>query len=110
MELDKIRLHQPNTYDTGYQGLGGNFILNIPELDVVIVTTANGTIFDRGNEEEETMNFIAQEIIPAINKDVDSQTTSSIISLEFIGILSFLFLYIVLQKKKRNPRRFNNKL
>ncbi|MFX0212248.1 MAG: serine hydrolase domain-containing protein [Candidatus Hodarchaeota archaeon] len=109
------------------QGLGGNFILNVPELDVVIVTTANGTIFDRGNEEEEMMNFIAQEIIPAISKEVDSQTTSSTLSrevdsqttsstpskevdsqttsstpsLKFIVIVPFLFLIVFLRKKKR---------
>lgn len=83
------------------QGLGGNFILNVPELDVVIVTTANGTIFDRGNEEEEMMNFISQEIIPAISKEVNSQTTSSTLSLKFIVIVPFLFLIVFLRKKKR---------
>ena len=63
-------------YDVYFaQGLGGNFILNIPELDVVIVTTANGTIFDRENEEEDMMNFVIQEILPAIGKDVDTFPT-----------------------------------
>jgi CubicO group peptidase (beta-lactamase class C family) len=72
------------------QGLGGNFILNLPELDVVIVTSANGTIFERGNEEEEIMNFLSHEIVPTIGEAFDSFLSEPVIGFSYFIIIPIL--------------------
>ncbi|MFW9915321.1 MAG: serine hydrolase domain-containing protein [Candidatus Thorarchaeota archaeon] len=103
-------------YEVYYaMGLGGNFILNIPELNVIIVTTASGTIFDRSNEEEDIMNFIARKIIPAIsieitppNTTVSSQfdknsaaiTTGGLPGFELLLLVIGLCLVFISQRKR----------
>ena len=47
-------------------GLGGQFILNFPELDLIIVTTAKNNVDFENGQEQPILEMVSEYILPAI--------------------------------------------
>ncbi|MHA2274855.1 MAG: serine hydrolase domain-containing protein [Candidatus Kariarchaeaceae archaeon] len=93
-------LHGYETFSA--RGLGGQNIFGVPELDMVIVTTATGTVFDEYPDQYTRMISVVEDhIIPAV--EVNSTpfisfagTTSNILIFAF---LIAMIIYTLRRKK-----------
>jgi len=70
------------------RGLGGQNILCIPELDMVIVTTASGSIYGLEPNQISEINLITLGIIVAVDPDFEPQTTTTTTTSTFTSITS----------------------
>lgn len=98
-------LQKLSGYDTfSARGHGGQFIVCIPQLNMVVVTTATGTVFDTYPNQYTEMIQLIRDILQAVDSDntnLPEDTISFGISVIFIG---FLFLGIERRRKKGKNR------
>ncbi len=86
-------LQKLSGYDTfSARGLGGQHIVCIPELDMVVVTTATGTVFDTYPDQFIQMIQLIRDILQAVDSNNTNSLEDSIsfgVSAIFIGFLLF---------------------
>jgi CubicO group peptidase (beta-lactamase class C family) len=95
------------------RGLGGQFIFCIPELDMVVVTTATGSIFDFDPNQQREIRALIGQILHAVNTDYQNTTTTTGdstdngllinlgISIAFVGSLIVIGISIYYVRKKK---------
>ena len=49
-------------------GMGGQYIINFPELQLIVVTTANRDVLWDNNQEVPILNMVSNYVLPAVNK------------------------------------------
>jgi CubicO group peptidase (beta-lactamase class C family) len=59
------------------RGLGGQYIFCVPELDMVVVTTATGSIFDFNPNQQREIRELISQILLAVDPDYQNTTTSN---------------------------------
>ncbi|MGY5853184.1 MAG: serine hydrolase [Candidatus Thorarchaeota archaeon] len=59
------------------RGLGGQYIFCVPELDMVIVTTASGSIFDFDPNQQTEIRLMVLGVIVAVDPDYEPLTTTT---------------------------------
>ena len=65
-------------YDTySARGLGGQNIFCVPELDMVVVTTATGSIFDYNPNQPGEITDLVRDILQAVDPDFQITTTNT---------------------------------
>jgi CubicO group peptidase (beta-lactamase class C family) len=98
-------LQKLGDYDTfSARGHGGQFIVCIPELDMIVVTTATGTVFDTYPNQYTEMIQLIRNILQAVDPDYQYSPTTDIEDTSGFGIsaifIGFLFLGIESRRKK----------
>ncbi|MFX1252156.1 MAG: serine hydrolase domain-containing protein, partial [Promethearchaeota archaeon] len=87
-----------NTFSA--RGLGGQFIVCIPELDMIVVTTASGTVVQEyPNQYVEMIDLIRFNILNAIDPTKSVSTSLSVSLTEFLGMIPIIILAIVIIKR-----------
>ena len=86
-------LQKLSGYDTfSARGHGGQFVVCVPELNMVVVTTATGTVFNTYPNQYTQMIQLIRDILQAVDSDNTNSLEDTIsfgLSVIFIGFLIF---------------------
>ncbi len=101
-----------NNHTFSARGLGGQYIVNFPELNMIVVTTASGSIFDiYPNQTDLIMDLIEEHILPTVKKitpvtskstdTVQSTNTGATQGFELLPALIVIFVIFVVRNKEK---------
>jgi CubicO group peptidase (beta-lactamase class C family) len=91
------------------RGLGGQFIYCVPELDMVVVTTATGSIFNYNSSNQAAIKQLIFDLMLSVDHDdgILTPTTSDngllvtfVISSVIVGITALIVLVVFIRKRR----------